>query len=77
MKMISDVPLRQVPIVEPSTTLAEVVELMEGEPLRTVALVGDEMYMGIFNDGALESNLIPANSDLSLLQVGPYVICRW
>lgn len=73
MKTIGEIPLRQVPVVEPQTTLDEVIRLMEAEPLRTVALVGDEMYMGIFNDEALNSELIPKGADLSLLTVGPYV----
>jgi len=73
MKTLRDIPLREVPVVEPQTTLAEVIQLMEAEPLRTVVLVGDEMYMGVFNQAALESNLIPEDADLSLLTVGPYV----
>lgn len=73
MTFLRNIPLRQVPVVDPSTTLDEVVQLMEEEPLRTVILVGDEMYMGLFNEGALASNLIPPGADLSELQVGPYV----
>jgi CBS domain-containing protein len=73
MKTLRDVPVREVPVVEPQTPLDEVVRLMEAEPLRTVALVGDQMYMGLFNDDALESELIPTGADLSLLTVGPYV----
>jgi CBS domain-containing protein len=73
MQTLAQVPLRQVPVVAPDTTLDEVVRLMEEEPLHTVILVGDEMYFGLFNEEALNSNLIPPDSDLSLLQVGPYV----
>lgn len=73
MKTIGEMELRSIPVVEPQTTLDEVIRLMDGEPLRTVALVGDEMYMGIFNDEALESELIPRGADRSLLTVGPYV----
>jgi CBS domain-containing protein len=73
MKTIGEVTIRPVPVVEPQTTLDEVVRLMEAEPLRTVALVGDEMYMGIFNDDALNADLIPRGADYTLLTVGPYV----
>ncbi|GAB4453747.1 MAG: hypothetical protein OHK0029_07110 [Armatimonadaceae bacterium] len=73
MKLVRDVPLRTIPVVEPQTTLDEVVALMETEPLKTVALVGDEMYMGLFNEEALQSPLIPEGADLALLTVGPYV----
>lgn len=73
MKTLGDIPVREVPVVEPQTTLDEVVHLMEAEPLRTVALVGDEMYMGLFNEDALNSELIPKGADFSLLTVGPYV----
>ena len=73
MTTIGEITLHQVPVVEPQTTLDEVIRLMEAEPLRVVALVGDEMYMGIFNDEALQAELIPRGADLSLLTVGPYV----
>ncbi|MDX1931700.1 MAG: CBS domain-containing protein [Capsulimonadales bacterium] len=73
MKTLGDIPLRQIPIVEPSASLAEVIRLMEAEPLRTVALVGDEQFFGLFNDDSLAGDLIPPGEDLSLLQVGPYV----
>ena len=73
MKTLRDVKLRQVPVVEPSARLDEVVQLLEEEPLRTVILVGDEQYMGLFNDAALESDLIPRGADYSELEVGPYV----
>jgi CBS domain-containing protein len=73
MKTLREIPVRQVPVVEPSTTIDEVVRLMEEEPLRTVALVGDGMYMGLFNEGALESSLIPPGTSLADLEVGPYV----
>lgn len=73
MATLSELSPRPVPVVEPSTSLDEVIRLMEEEPLGTVALVGDEQYMGIFNADALQSNLIPPGADLSTLQVGPYV----
>lgn len=73
MRTLGELPLRQVPVVEPQTALDEVIHLFDEEPLKTVVLVGDEMYMGIFNAETLEAELIPPGSDLSLLQVGPYV----
>ena len=73
MKTLRDIVLRQVPVVEPSASLAEVIALMEDEPLKTVVLVGDEMYMGVFNQAAIDADLIPKGEDLSLLQVGPYI----
>jgi CBS domain-containing protein len=74
MKSIGDLPLRQVPVVEPRTALSEAIELMRGEPLRTVVLVGDEQFMGVFNEDALLSNLIPADANLDDLEVGPYLL---
>ncbi len=70
---LRDIPLRQVPVVEPEAALSDVIETMEAEPLRTVVLVGDGQYMGLFNQDALDSNLAPPQSDPSLLAVGPYV----
>ena len=69
---LSQIPYRTVPVVEPSTSLDEVLYLMEAEPLRTVVLVGDEQYMGVFNDAALR-DLVPAGANLADLAVGPYV----
>jgi predicted transcriptional regulator len=74
MKTLRDVPVRPVPVVGPRTALDEAIRLMQEEPLRAVALVGDGTYMGIFNQEALEdTNLIPPGANLSLLEVGPYV----
>lgn len=73
MSTLATVSLRSVPVVEPQTSLAEAIALLKSEPLQTVVLVGDEMYMGIFNAAMLESSLIPAGADLETLQVGPYV----
>jgi len=73
MLTLADAPLRNAPVVEPSTTLDEVVRLMESDPLRTVALVGDGMYFGLFNDASLQGNLIPPDIDFSTLEVGPYI----
>jgi len=73
MKTRRDIPVRTVPIVEPQTALDEAVRLMRESPARTVALVDDEEYMGLFTADALDSDLIPRGADLSLLSVGPYV----
>jgi CBS domain-containing protein len=73
MSTLADVPLRTVPVVDPQSSLAEAIALLKAEPLQTVVLVGDEMYMGILNATMLESSLIPPGVDLATLQVGPYV----
>ena len=70
---LGEMTLRQVPVVEPSTAIDEVVGLMQGDPLGTVVLVGDEQYMGVFNQDALDSGLIPTGANLADLAVGPYV----
>lgn len=70
---LREVPLRSVPVAEPQTALDEALRLLEGDPLRTVVLVGDGTYLGIFDDGALRSELIPARADKATLEVGPYV----
>ncbi len=69
---LQEITLRTVPVVEPSTSLDEVVYLMENEPLNVVVLVGDEQYMGMFTPDAL-ANLVPPGVKLSDLEVGPYV----
>ena len=69
---LQEITLRTVPVVEPSTSLDEVVYLMENEPLNVVVLVGDEQYMGMFTPDAL-ANLAPPGIELSDLAVGPYV----
>jgi CBS domain-containing protein len=74
MPTIQDMPLHTIPVVEPEAALDEVIALMQNEPFHTVALVGDEQYMGIFNEDALtDSALIPDGADRSLLAIGPYV----
>jgi CBS domain-containing protein len=72
MVTLRDVPLRSVPVAEPQTALDEVTRLLESDPLKTVALVGDEMYMGIFDEEALRSDLIPRRVDPATLAAGPY-----
>lgn len=73
MLTLREVPLRNVPVVEPSTALDEAMRLLEDEPLKTVVLVADEMYMGLFNEEALRSSLIPPGVDPATISVGPYV----
>jgi CBS domain-containing protein len=74
MPTIQDMPLHTIPVVQPEAALDEVIALVRSEPLQTVALVGEEQYMGILNTDALtDSALIPPGADLSLLAVGPYV----
>ena len=73
MKTLRDIPLRAIPIVDPQTSLEEAIQLMEAEPLRTIALVNEEMYLGLFNADALEPGLIPPGADYALLSVGPYI----
>ena len=70
---LSALSLREVPVVEPSTSLEEAIDLLQRSPLKTVILVGDGMYMGLLNLDALQPGLIPAGADRSELQVGPYV----
>ncbi|MGC4045134.1 MAG: CBS domain-containing protein [Armatimonas sp.] len=70
---LSELPLREVPVVEPSTSLEEAIDLLRSEPLHIVVLVGDGMYMGVLTDAALEPGLIPPGIDRSTLAVGPYV----
>lgn len=73
MATLKDLTLDTVPVVVPQTALDEVVRLLDETPIRTVVLVGDGMYFGVFNDAALSASLVPAGADLALLQVGPYV----
>lgn len=70
---LSELPLREVPVVEPSTSLEEAIDLLRSEPLHIVVLVGDGMYMGVLTEAALEPGLIPPGIDKSTLAVGPYV----
>ncbi len=69
---LSDLPLREVPVVAPSESLEEAIALLSAEPLKLVVLVGDGMYQGVLSEAALEPGLIPAGADLSTLAVGPY-----
>jgi CBS domain-containing protein len=72
-KTLRDIPLRQIPVVEPQTSVDEARRLLDEEPLRAVALVGDQMYMGLFDDTATESELVPPGADPTLIAIGPYV----
>jgi len=69
---LSELTLREVPVVHPGSPLDEAIRLMREEPLKTVVLVGDEQYMGIFDEACLNSPLIPRKVDPSMLEVGPY-----
>ena len=71
-RLLREIPLRSVPVVEPQAALDQVLRLLDEEPLGTVVLVGDGMYMGIFNQAARE-NLVPPGADPATLAVGPYV----
>ena len=73
MTTLGDLPLRQVPVIEPSASLSEAIDLMRAEPLKTVVLVGDGQYMGVFNAETLDSDLVPRNADPADLAVGPYI----
>ena len=70
---LADVALRTVPVIDPQTSLEEAITLLLADPLQTVVLVGDSMYLGILNAMMLESSLIPSGADRALLQVGPYI----
>lgn len=73
MTTLAQLALRTAPVTDPQTPLEEVLSLLEAEPLRLVVLVGDGMYMGVFDDKALASSLLPKGADPALVQVGPYV----
>lgn len=73
MAILRDVPLRSVSVAEPETALDEAMRLLQSDPLKTVVLLSDETYMGVFNEDALQSNLIPRKVDPATLPVGPYV----
>lgn len=82
MKTLHEIPLRSIPIVGPETFLDEAIRQLEDEPLRAVALVNEQQFMGLFTDDDLLPGLIPPGADLSLLAVGPYihpvrVIAEW
>ena len=72
MTILRDVPLRSVPVAEPETALSEALQMLSEDPLHTVVLVGDETFMGIFDEAARDSGGIPADVDPATLAVGPY-----
>ena len=72
MKLLRDIPLQTVPVVTPETSLSEVIALMEDEPLQTIVIVGDGMYMGVYTPADQTSGRIPVGADLDDLSVGPY-----
>lgn len=64
--------MHTVPIVEPETSLAEAITLMEGEPLQIVVLVGDGQYLGVFTPDDRDSGRIPAGVNRADIAVGSY-----
>ena len=72
MTTLRDVPLRPVPTAEPGTALDEALRLMNGDPLKTVVLVGDGTYLGVFDAGSEDSGGVPRDLDPATLAVGPY-----
>lgn len=72
MKLLRDIPLRTVPVVEPRANLADVIDMIEDEPLQTVVIVGDGMYFGVYTPADRDSGRIPAGADRTGLEVGPY-----
>lgn len=72
MKLLRDIPLQTVPVVTPETSLSDVIALMEDEPLQTVVIVGDGMYLGVYTPADQISGRIPVGSNLDDLAVGPY-----
>ena len=73
MKTVGELVLREAPVVEPESSLTDAMQLLRESPLQTVILVGDDQFMGVFNQAALQSNLIPADADPNDLTIGPYI----
>lgn len=71
MKILRDLPLRSVPIVTPEASLQDALDQMNDDPLGTVVLIGDGMFLGVLDAESLTGG-IPADTDLSTLSVGPY-----
>jgi len=71
MKILRDLPLRSVPIVTPETSLQDALDQRNDDPLGTVVLIGDGMFLGVLDAESLAGG-IPAREDLSTLSVGPY-----
>ncbi|MBC8141363.1 MAG: CBS domain-containing protein [Armatimonadetes bacterium] len=72
MKLLRDIVLRTVPVVEPERSLADVLAMIAEESLQTVVIVGDGMYMGVFTPDDRDSGRIPAGVDRANLAVGSY-----
>ncbi|MEI6431005.1 MAG: CBS domain-containing protein [bacterium] len=73
MKTLRDATLRALPIIGPETFLDEAIQELKEEPLRAVALVNEQQYMGMFTEEDLLPGLIPQDGDYSTLAVGPYI----
>lgn len=71
MRILRDLPLRSVPIVTPEASLQDALDQMNDDPLGTVVLIGDGMFLGVLDAESLAGG-IPAGADLSTLSVGPY-----
>ncbi len=71
MMTLRDLPLRSVPVVTPETSLQDSLDQMSDNPLGTVVLVGDGMFLGVLDAESLAGG-IPPGEDLSTLSVGPY-----
>lgn len=72
MKLLREIVLQEVPVVEPEASLAEVIAIMEAEPLQTVVIVGDGMYLGVFTPDDRDSGRIPPGVNRADLAVGSY-----
>lgn len=71
MMTLRDLPLRSVPVVTPEASLQDALDQMNDDPLRTVVLVGDGMFLGVLDEESLAGG-IPSGMDLSTLAVGSY-----
>ena len=71
MMTLRDLPLHSVPVVTPEASLQDALDQLDGDPLRTVVLVGDGMFLGVLDEESLEGG-IPTGTDLATLSVGPY-----
>ena len=72
MKLLQQIVLRTVPVVTPEASLADVLEMLDTEPLQTVVIVGDGMYFGVYTPADRDSGRIPAEANRADIAVGPY-----
>jgi CBS domain-containing protein len=71
-KTLRDLPLRSIPMVHPQDSLEDALARMNDDPLQTVALVDDGMFLGVFDGEAATSGRVPRDLDAASLSVGPY-----